>query len=103
MSIFWLLFLHHIGDVAFQPSWLIQNKKKHPFAIYEHVFVWTGIVSIGLLALDLFAPWKVLFLFCGHSLIDWVRYHKVPHRERYEWIYPDQALHYMQISIVYFL
>jgi hypothetical protein len=103
MSLLLLIFLHHVGDVWGQPSWLIKNKKKHIFAIYEHSIVWTGVVAVGLLVLDLLAPWKILFLLIGHFLIDYVKYQKVPDKTNYNWIYPDQLLHYIQILIIYFI
>lgn len=101
MNLLFLLFLHHLGDVAFQPSWLIANKKIHPFAIYEHAFVWSGVISVGLFMIGDFSMWKFFFLLIVHWLIDYVKYQKLP--DNYYWIYPDQLAHYIQILIVYFL
>lgn len=107
MNLLFLLFLHHLGDVAFQPSWLIKNKKLHAFAIYEHVFVWAGIVSSGLWALGIFDMWKFFFLLVGHFIIDYIKYIVIPRtnngKHKYSWIYPDQLAHYLQILIVYTL
>ena len=98
--IIWLLFAHHLADVAFQPSWLIANKKKHWFSIYEHAMVWTGIVSLTLLVLGVEPTlWKMLFLLIGHFLIDFFKYKQ----EDWFWIYPDQLAHYLQIIIVYYI
>lgn len=103
MNLLFLIFLHHLGDVAFQPSWLITNKKSRAFAIYEHAFVWAGVVSLGLYMIGEFEIWKFVFLIIAHWLIDFIKYQKVPHPENYNWIYPDQALHYLQVIIVYYL
>ena len=92
-----LLFLHHLGDTI-QPSWLIKNKENHAFAIYEHAFVWAGLVSLGLIYLGIFTLWKFLFLLIGHFIIDYYKYRYFKH---YNWIYLDQGLHYLQILIVY--
>ena len=104
MSLILLLFLHHIGDV-FQPSWLIANKKYHWFAIYEHVIIYSGVVSLGLLLLGEFKVWKFVFLIVTHFLTDYVKYQVLPKKfgERYEYIYPDQLLHYLQVLFVHFL
>jgi ABC-type uncharacterized transport system permease subunit len=97
MSYLLLLFAHHVGDVWAQPSWLIANKKKHIFAIYEHVVVYTGIVSLALYALGAFEPWKAVFIAVAHGLTD---YYKYKHDE-YWWIYPDQLAHYLQVYIAW--
>ena len=101
MNFLWLIFAHHVADVAFQPSWLIRNKKIHLWSIYEHSMVWTALVSLVLLVLGLFALWKVFFLLIGHFLIDAIKYQLCGN----SWwlIYPDQALHYGQIAVVCFL
>lgn len=106
INLLFLLFLHHVGDVWGQPSWLIENKKKHVFAIYEHVAIWTGLICLGLYILDLpLNLLELLFLFGGHFLIDLTKYQLLPEniRNKYWTIYPDQALHYLQIILVYYL
>jgi len=94
----WLLFLHHLSDAAFQPSWLIKNKHKHAFAVYEHAFIWAGTISFGLFCLGRFNTEKFIFLFAGHFLIDYLKYRYLT---GYNWIYLDQLAYYLQILIVY--
>lgn len=89
-----LLALHHIADVALQPGWLIQNKKKHWFAIYEHCFIWAGLISGGLYIIGSYNSYDFLILFIGHFLVDFVKY---KYLTNYNWIYLDQLLHYLQI------
>lgn len=103
IKLLFLIGLHHIGDVWAQPSWLIEMKKKHVFSIYEHVWVWSTVVSLGLFALDMFAPWKFFFLLGGHFIIDLIKYQLLPKKWRKEYwpIYPDQFLHYLQILTVW--
>ena len=100
MGLIFLLVLHHIADVAFQPSWLIANKKIHIFAIYEHVMIYAGVISFGLWALGIFEVWQFFFLLVGHFIIDTYKYRFAKNREKYWLIYPDQALHYVQILVV---
>lgn len=105
MEIIIVLFFHHLADVAFQPSWLITNKKTHPFAIYEHAFVWAGVVSIGLALVGRFQPIDFVSLLVVHWLIDYVKYQVLPKKygDHYWYIYPDQFLHYLQVIVAFFL
>lgn len=103
MQLALLLFLHHLADVAFQPSWLIENKKKHLWAIYEHVFVWTGVVSLGFYLTTGVSIQQIVFLFVGHFIIDYFFYQVMPKDKNYNWVVLDQALHYGQILFAYFL
>jgi hypothetical protein len=100
MEILFLIFLHHLADVAFQPSWLIENKKKYTFALYEHVWIWTGTISLGLYFLDLFTIEKAIFLFLGHFVIDFFMYRILPKDKSYHWVIVDQLLHYLQIYVI---
>lgn len=93
-----LLFLHHLADVAFQPSWLITNKHKHAFSIYEHAFVWAGTVSFGLYLLGTYSRLDFFALLIGHFIIDFIKYR---YGKNYNWIYLDQFLHYLQVIIAY--
>lgn len=95
-----LMVLHHIADVAFQPSWLIKNKGLHWWSVYEHAFIWAGLISFGLLWFDIFTWWKFIFLLVVHFLIDFTKYRKLP---EWHWVYVDQGLHYLQLLIVYYL
>jgi hypothetical protein len=96
-NFFILLFFHHLADVSLQPTWLIDNKKKHWFSIYEHCFVWSGVIGLTLYYLGIFSWWKVVFLFVGHFLIDLFKYRFT---KNYNWVYLDQILHYLQICLV---
>ena len=104
MQLLTLLVLHHIGDVWGQPSWLIKAKSKYLWAIYEHCMVWTGLISLGLFLFDNFAVWKFFFLLFGHFAVDTFFYQVLPvlrnEEKQYWYVYPDQALHYLQVLLV---
>lgn len=92
-----LLVLHHIADVALQPSWLIKKKHEHAWAVYEHSMIWAGLISGGLYYLGEYEHWKFFFLLIGHFLIDYFKY---KYLTNYNWVYLDQTLHYLQIIII---
>lgn len=96
MILIFFLALHHIADVAFQPSWLIENKHKHAFAIYEHSMIWAGMITFGLFMIDKATITAFFFLLIGHFTIDFFKYKL----KSYNWIYLDQLLHYLQIIII---
>lgn len=99
MNLLFLIFLHHVGDVWAQPSWLILNKKIHWFSVYEHAVVYTGVVSLGLYTLGILSIWKILFILLGHFIIDFVKYRYL---KNWNWIYLDQGLHYLQLIFVFY-
>jgi len=101
MTLLFLLFLHHLGDAALQPGWMIESKKKHLYAFHEHVAIWTGVICLGFYALNMFEWWLVPWLYIGHFTMDCTKYHLVPDPKNYKWTYPDQAFHYLQIIIPY--
>lgn len=108
MSLIFLLFLHHLADVAFQPSWLIEAKKKHAWAIFEHVMIYAGTLSIGLWLLGMLKPWHFWYFLVGHFIIDFSFYRIFPlfrkdKQKPYWFVYPDQALHYAQILLLFML
>lgn len=107
MEIILLLFFHHVGDVWAQPSWLIENKKKHLFALYEHVFIYSGVVSFALILTGHFSLWKFFFIAVTHFITDWLFYQGLPKilnkEKQYNWVYYDQFMHYVQIIFAYFL
>lgn len=104
MSLLWLLAAHHLADVAFQPDWLIKLKSKRLFSIYEHVFIYTGVILAvaSVLALPVYVWWWLWFG-VGHFAIDTFFYRILPRlrneEKQYWYVYPDQALHYSQILI----
>lgn len=101
----WLLFTHHLADVALQPSWLIEAKKKHLWAIWEHVCIYAGAISLTLWLMGDFATWMFFYFLIGHFMIDSFFYRALPWylkcEKKYNWVYPDQALHYLQILVLY--
>lgn len=105
MNILWLIFTHHLADVALQPSWLIERKKHYWWSHYEHAMIWTGAIAFVLAQLDLLALWKIPFLVVVHFVVDYFRYVVFGKRWWYSrWerrlLYIDQAIHYGQLLVV---
>ena len=107
MTLLWLLAAHHFADVPLQPDWLIRLKSKRLWAIFEHVMVYAGVICLALVLLSYtVTPLVFLYFGLGHFLIDTFFYRVLPvlrnEDKQYWYVYPDQALHYLQI-ILYLL
>lgn len=99
--IFFLIFLHCLGDFPLQGAYLAENKGKNGYLLFAHSFIWAGTVSAGLLYFGMFAVWKVLFLVAGHFVIDrWKARKQVSGNAE---LLIDQFLHGIQLVIVAFL
>lgn len=99
---FLVLFIaHHVADVWGQPSWLIEAKKNHLWAIFEHVMIYAGVLSAVLYFFGVFETWLFFYFLIGHFAIDSFFYRVLPKMrgepKQYWYVYPDQALHYLQI------
>lgn len=106
MDIIYLLALHHFADTSLQPSWLIKNKRHHPFAIFEHVMVYALIMTAGFAYFGVTGAWVFFWFAVGHYIIDFIKYTVIPDDPDdapYWLIYPDQFLHYAQIWMVHFI
>ena len=96
--LFFLIFLHYLGDFPFQGQFLAENKGKDDYLLFAHAFIWAGTVSVGLLYFGSFELWKALFLLGGHFLIDrWKARKEVSCKRE---LIIDQFLHFIQIIIV---
>lgn len=104
MELIVLLVAHHVADVWGQPGWLIEAKKRHLWAIYEHVMIYAGVLSLGLYWLGMFKLWHFFYFLIGHFIIDNIFYRVLPkirrEEKQYWYVYPDQALHYLQIVVL---
>lgn len=104
MAAITLFVAHHIADVWGQPSWLIEAKKEHLWAIWEHVVIYAGVVSFALHLLGEFEAWMFFWFLGGHFVIDTFFYRILPRirgeEKQYWYVYPDQALHYAQLLVV---
>lgn len=106
MDLVYLLVAHHIADVWGQPSWLIENKKKHLWAIFEHVMIYAGVLSLTFWFLGIYEIWMFWYFLIGHFIIDSFFYRVLPiirdEPKQYWYVYPDQLLHYLQIVFAFF-
>ena len=97
-TLFFLIFLHYLGDFPFQGQFLAENKGKNDYLLFAHAFIWAGTISAGLLYFGLFSVWKCFFLLVGHFIIDrWKA--RLPVSGQKEMMI-DQVLHFVQIIIV---
>ncbi len=104
-AILFLIFAHIITDWSLQPEWMANNKGKYWFVMAAHCLVWTGGLCFALEYFNLFAWWKILFLFAGHYVCDLWKckaYEKVPfcQQKSYKHMYIDQAWHILQCIVV---
>ena len=98
----WLLFAHYIADIGLQSSWLADKKRKYRYIQFCHCMVWTGLISVALQYLGIFAPWKVFLLLIGHFIIDTWKGSLPITEKNYKYLFVDQAFHIIQLLIVYF-
>lgn len=103
MEFIWLLFAHFIGDIALQSSWQAENKGCYWYVMLSHCMIWTACISIALVYLGLYAPWKVGFLVLFHWLSDYLKSQVPKTPENWKWIYPDQLFHLWQLGMVFLL
>ena len=102
-ELYWLIFAHFFGDFTLQHDWIAKNKFKDPWTLLAHCFLWAGSVSFVLMCFDNLTLWKILFLFFGHLICDYLKhngYHKLPFHVRNS---VDQGFHLVQILIVWLL
>lgn len=97
----WLVFAHFIGDITLQTEWQAKNKGKHWYIMLVHCMIWTALICMALEYLQMLTFPKFLFLLAGHFACDsWKA--KIPKTsENWKWIYPDQAIHFLQLVVVY--
>lgn len=43
----WLLFIHFLGDFAFQTNWMATQKSRSLKALFAHVGTYTAILTLG--------------------------------------------------------
>ena len=92
-KIFWLIFAHFMGDIAFQSQFLTEKKRESFFFLIAHSIIYTGCIGVVLVIFGHYALWKIWFLIIGHILIDKL---KIEHHIR---LHTDQTLHATQLLI----
>jgi len=120
MELFWLLFAHFLADLSLQGNWVAKNKGKIALFMIGHCVIYTGVIALTLMALNLYSPWKIPFLFIGHYFMDSLKCKKYKNYKHIEqllsnkeikeldnynlkWTYGDQLFHLLQLLMVYFL
>ena len=93
---------HYIADFSLQGQFLATYKGKYDYLLFVHCFIWTGVLSLVLQYLGIFALWKMMYLFLGHWLTDrWKARHKDNEKlglTKLMWM--DQSVHILQIVLV---
>lgn len=64
---------HLLTDYVLQKTRLGIFKRKKTLGLLLHALLWTAGVSPGLFILGIFSPWKAVFLFVTHGLIDYTK------------------------------
>jgi len=100
-TLFFLIFLHYLGDFPLQGAYLAENKGKNDYLLFAHSFIWAGTISAGLVYFGMFALWRAMFLVAGHFVIDRWKARKTGSGNKELLI--DQFLHLLQLLIVMFL
>lgn len=103
-----LLLSHYIGDYALQTEYLALNKGKDNYILFSHVAVWTFIVSINALLLDMKITFMliVLLLFIPHFIMDYIKSHNILWCKKLSQetsLIVDQAFHIMQIILLWLI
>jgi len=97
-----LLFAHCVCDFSLQTEWMAKNKKEPniigSIALIAHCFIWAGGISLALIYLNMFEPWKWYMLYIGHWLIDAWKVNQTSIEPKKSFAI-DQALHVLQLSI----
>lgn len=116
LNFFFLLFAHFLADLPLQGQWIAENKGKEPLFMFGHVVIWTGCISLALLAIHgQIEMWELIFLFLGHYIADYSKCKYVENlcytqdnkltnisaKLAREAVYLDQAFHLFQLIIVY--
>lgn len=96
--LYFLMFLHYLADFPLQGSYLAENKGKSDYLLFAHAFIWSGIISIGLLYFNLFNISKACSLLFGHYFID--RWKARLNNSGMKELVIDQVLHFIQIIMV---
>ena len=110
LTIFMLIFAHVFADWSLQGSWMSENKGKYWIVMLAHCVVWTGCICLALDFLstsrELLVWWDIPILLIPHYLIDSWKcrvYAKKPfcQQSSAKHLYIDQALHLLQLAVVY--
>lgn len=94
-ELFWLIFVHCLGDYGLQSDWMAKMKKADNYVLLVHSIIWGGVVSLCLSYFGILSAWKVIFLIGGHFLMDYTKCHN----KKDIWII-DQIFHFIQLLIV---
>jgi hypothetical protein len=68
----YLFFGHYLADYSLQTKYMAESKGGDYYVLLAHCAVWTGVQCFILDMYGMGALWKVLFLFIGHYISDFL-------------------------------
>jgi len=95
---------HIFADFFLQLARLAIYKRKNILGLAAHAMTWAFFISLVLAFTGIFLPWKFLFLFATHFLIDLLKIHffEVSLPMLHPVNIADQFLHFFTILAVVF-
>jgi len=94
---------HVFTEYTLQKTQLGTYKRKNLLGLLIHAALWSLAMCPGLGLLNLFAPWKALFLFGTHAIIDLLKMSITT--SKLKSFHPvnliDQLLHFLTLVFVY--
>lgn len=100
LELFLLVWAHCMGDMTFQSTFIAQNKGTSWLPMLSHIVIYSGTVTIGLIALSLFTWWNPILLLVSHLMIDRWKSRLPKDPDHWNCLYYDQAMHLAIILIV---
>ena len=96
-----LYFFNLLFDYPLQGTFLAEGKKYSLYLLWVHSAIWGFGLSIVLIFFGIFSLWKLVFLVCGHFVIDFWKARELYGRllTGNQALYVDQSLHILQIAL----
>lgn len=97
-----LLAGHVFVDYFLQLTRFATYKRKCILVLIAHALTWAFVLSLILIFISLFSPWKFYFLFATHFIIDWlkIRFFKAALSKLHPVNVTDQLMHLVTILVV---
>ena len=97
-----LIFSHFLLDWSLQDETTKHYKSKSWFVLGVHCVIWSFGLSLVLMYLGLWEPWKLIMLLVGHYLMDYWKcrgHYKALGLSDMTSLYIDQGFHLCQIGL----
>lgn len=94
-ELLWLIFGHFLGDYGLQTDWVAVKKKSNNYILIAHAVIYSGLICMILHYFGILEIWKVIFIFSGHAIMDYIKIHS-----KKEIWKVDQFVHFLQLLII---